>query len=382
MSFPRGSFVAVAALVVLLTAMPVAAAPVAALAIPGWMPRGPDGAIDVSDGGNGRPVRVIRPGPRFASAAAGATPAAPSATANAIAFQWAAMGDPNHLLYLPLAIALDPHGTLWATDAYGQFQLFAPDGTYLETWGTPGTGDGQFNFVRPGGDSYGGVAFAPDGSFDVVDTGNLRVQQFDKDRHFVKAWGGQGTGEGQFREPLSIAIDGQDQLYVLDDLRDDVQVFDGHGAWVRTFRVHAAFGLRPNQKNSSNQLALDGAGNVYVTSVLRSSVLKFSPRGTLLAEIGGPGTGDGRFGQPIAVAVDGHGNLFVSDGPNYRIEVFAPDGTYVMQWGSDGVGPGQFIVPAGIAVRGPDVYVADYLDGRVQKFRLTGPLTGAATPAP
>jgi hypothetical protein len=220
--------VALAALVILLTATPVAAAPatpaapVAALAIPGWMPRGPDGAIDVTDGGNGRRVRFTLPGQRFASSTAGATPAAPSATANAIAFLWAAMGDPSHLLYLPDAIALDPHGTLWVTDAHGHFQLFAPDGTYLETWGTPGAGDGQFNFVRPGGNNYGGVAFAQDGSFDVVDTGNLRVQQFDKDRHFVQAWGGQGTGEGQFREPLSIAIDGQGQLYVLDDLRDDV----------------------------------------------------------------------------------------------------------------------------------------------------------------
>lgn len=295
---------------------------------------------------------------------------------------WTTTGDPNSPLREPDDIVIDPHGTLWVTHAPGQFQLFDLDGTYLETWGTPGSGDGQFNFVRPNGDNYGGVAFGHDGSIYVVDTGNLRVQKFDRDRNFVASWGTKGTGDGQFLDPLSIAIDGQGLLYVLDDLRDDVQVFDGSGAFVRKFRVHDSFGSPSGLENSSNLINVDGAGNVYVTSVLRSSVLKFDPSGKLLAEIGGPGNGDGQFGQPVDVAIDSTGDLFVSDVATNRVEVFDAGGHFIMQWGHAGQSEGEITGPAGVAVRGRNAYVAEYGGNRVQKFRLTGPLPApAATPS-
>jgi DNA-binding beta-propeller fold protein YncE len=290
-----------------------------------------------------------------------------------VQFVWQTTGGAQPFVN-PHPIAIDPHGTLWVTDARGQFQLFDLDGTYLETWGTPGSGDGQFNFVRPNGDAYGGVAFGQDGALYVVDTGNLRVQKFDRDRTFVASWGGQGSGDGQFLDPLSIAIDGQGMLYVLDDLRDDVQVFDGDGVYLRKFRVHEALGLTAGQSNSCNQLTVDGAGNVYVTSFLYTSALKFDPSGAFVGQIGEFGSGVGQFQQPDGIAVDPAGNLFVTDANAGRVEVFAPDGTALAQWGSPGTGTGQFSAPAGVAVRGPNVYVAEYSGNRVQKFRLLPPL--------
>lgn len=275
---------------------------------------------------------------------------------------------------VPHASGLAPHGTLWVTDAPGRFQLIDLDGTYLEMWGTPGTGDGQFDFTRSNGDAgVGGIAFGQDGLIYVVDTGNRRVQKFDQNRQFVSAWGTNGTGDGEFLDPLSIAIDGQGLLNVLDDLRDDVQVFDGSGAFVRKFRVHASFGSPAELENSSNLIDVDGAGNVYVTSVLRSSVLKFDPSGGLLAEIGGPGSGDGQFGQPVDVAIDGDGNVFVSDYGGNRMEVFAADGRFLGQWGHFGQAEGELMGPAGVALRGRNVYVAEYGGNRIQKFKFTGP---------
>ena len=98
------------------------------------------------------------------------------------------------------SVNLAPDGNLWVLNGpKGQFQnSLSPDGAFIEAWGSPGTGEGEFDFVRPDGLSYGDVAFAPDGGFYVVESGNQRVQRFDADRQFVTMWGSKGEVDGQF----------------------------------------------------------------------------------------------------------------------------------------------------------------------------------------
>src|SRR5688500_14654777 len=82
-----------------------------------------------------------------------------------------------------------PPGNLWVADGnHDRFQILAPDGTHLETWGTQGSGKGQFEFTAPEsgfGVGYGDVAFDGAGNLYVVDTGNHRVQKFAPDRAFL-----------------------------------------------------------------------------------------------------------------------------------------------------------------------------------------------------
>ena len=125
---------------------------------------------------------------------------------------------------LTLPVSGPVRGTIWVADGgHSQFQLFAPDGTFLEAWGGEGqgTGDGQFDFVRPNSDddAFGAVAFAPDGSFYVADMGNRRIQHFSADRAFLNAWGGFGAEDGQFISPIDIAVDSQGNVFVDDDKR-------------------------------------------------------------------------------------------------------------------------------------------------------------------
>ena len=83
-----------------------------------------------------------------------------------------------------------PDGRIWAPSSASTdvFWILTPSGKFIESWGSPGSRDGQFDFVarsrRPRWD--GAIAFAPDGSFWVADTGNHRVQHFDKDRRFLE----------------------------------------------------------------------------------------------------------------------------------------------------------------------------------------------------
>ena len=124
-------------------------------------------------------------------------------------------------------------------------------------------------------------------------------------------------------------------------------------------------------------VAVDGAGNVYVTDTSNNRIQKFTPDGTFMAKWGSEGAGDGQFNSPEGIAVDGAGNVYVADESNHRIQKFTPDGTFMTKWGSEGTGDGQFRLPTGVTVDGAgNVYVADLKNHRIQKFTSTGTFLG------
>jgi len=84
---------------------------------------------------------------------------------------------------------------------------------------------------------------------------------------------------------------------------------------------------------------------------------------------GSQGTGDGQFFWPYGVSVDVAGDVYVADTVNDRVQKFNSSGDFILKWGSSGYGDGQFDSPFDVAVDGSgDVYVADCVNSRIQKF--------------
>ena len=50
------------------------------------------------------------------------------------------------------------------------------------------------------------------------------------------------------------------------------------------------------------------------------------------------------------MAVDAAGNVYVSDTDNDRVQKFSSTGTYITQWGTSGSGNGQFSRPNGLEI--------------------------------
>jgi len=73
-------------------------------------------------------------------------------------------------------------------------------GVFVTKWGTEGTGDGQF-------DEPVGVAVASDGSVYVADAPNGRIQKFTSEGVFVSQWGTKGSGDGEFYRPSGVAVE-------------------------------------------------------------------------------------------------------------------------------------------------------------------------------
>jgi len=121
-------------------------------------------------------------------------------------------------------------------------------------------------------------------------------------------------------------------------------------------------------------VAVDSAGDVYVSDWDNNRIEKFTSTGTFLTRWGSAGSGDSQFRNPKFIAVDGSNNLYVADHANSRVQKFSSSGAYVTQWGGYGTGAGQFELPAGIAVDIANgwVYVEDSGNSRIEKFDLAG----------
>jgi DNA-binding beta-propeller fold protein YncE len=307
--------------------------------------------------------------PAILSAISG-TPAAPErATGPGVKFVWQISKAPGqHFIELGRP-AIDPEGNLWVPDAaFDQYQIFAPDGTYLESWGASGSGEGEFDFSCSD-IPYGSIAFDASGAFYVLDSGNDRIQKFGPDRTFLTSWGSDGSAEDQFTCPAVIAVDQQGRVYVSDREADKVVVFDGEGTWLDTW---------PTPPGPSG-LAVDGDGNIWVVGYENESVSKFSQDGELL--VTWEESAERAFIGPGFVAIDAQGRVFVSEHDGARVQVFTPNGALLGSWGEYGAGEGEFMEPRGIALDGQGgAYVTEWAGNRVQKFQLLPPLVGPLTP--
>lgn len=157
------------------------------------------------------------------------------------------------------------------------------------------------------------------------------------------------------------------------------------------------------------RLAVDAAGNCYVTDTRGRAVLKYDPTGYLMLIIGTPlpaagvavtgdgnilvsqgdsvaiydgggnetgrlGKGAGQFEMANGIVVDGTGYIYVVDSLANSVQVFTPSGSYSTSFGSYGTAGGQFSMPTGIAYEkiSNQLAVADSLNRRVQFFDTFG----------
>ncbi len=204
--------------------------------------------------------------------------------------------------------------------------------------------------------------------------GAVRITVCNIEGEYLGEFGKYGMEDGAFVWPTAIDIDSRGCIYLADEHRHDVQVWDRDHNFVRKW---GSFGAGDTHMNRPAGLAVDSEDNVLVSDALNSRMLKFSSDGRLLTKWGSPGRDEGEFNMPWGLGVDPQDNLYVADWRNDRVQKFSPDGRYLASFGAPGPGIGQLSRPADVAVD-PDgnVYVADWGNERVSVFEPDGyPLT-------
>jgi sugar lactone lactonase YvrE len=201
----------------------------------------------------------------------------------------------------------------------------------------------------------------------VTDLGNSRVQKFDEQGTYVRSWGSQGSGPGEFSHPSGIAVI-DDYVFIVDRALDTVQKFDNLGNFVMQW---GGFGSGNGEFRSPNGIAISDDKFVYVVDTGNNRIQKFTLDGEYVSGFGQSGKRAGNFISPIDIAVDSEGKLFVTDPGNNRINVYNDDGKFLRTLDSS-VG-GFKISPRGIVVDESDnIYIGDQRNNRIIQFNQYG----------
>ena len=204
------------------------------------------------------------------------------------------------------------------------------------------------------------VAFAKDGSFFVLDPGNRRVQAFGPNRKFRRAWGEFGRDPGQFTDPVSVAVDSDGNVAVLDNVRGVIETFSPAGEVIRTMPAFpAAIGPERRRQPGGHR----PNGHDYVSVAFPNEVAELDGEGNLVRLYGAPGTPGAFTEQPNVMQFDAQGRMYVTQGPlrgdRPGVQVFDPDGSYLGGFGPLGAGDADLGFPWGLVVTDDGIYTAD-----------------------
>jgi hypothetical protein len=296
-------------------------------------------------------------------------------------------------------------------------------------WGTSGTGNGQFGFLRGIAADASGNVYVADGrpcTLDSCPDTNDRVQKFSPNGAFLGIIGSHGTGDGQLRDPMGLAVDSGGNVYVVDFTNNRVQKFSPTGQYVTQW---------PSQAwdvavNSSGHVLTAGNDGVLEFTAAGAPVRTISPDfasqvnvgpddvvyalhgtgcqgcGTLAAydSSGNPlgalitgGASAGQLNWPGAFTVAPDGEIFVVDmtsgaDPEFWLKRFDATGHLLGELRLVNVQGTGFTRPSGIVASGDYLFMAGDLsqDGhhfgpprvlRLDKARATADIAARPNPA-
>ena len=343
--------------------------------------------------------------------------------------KWGKRGNRAGEFETPGGIAVDPDGFVYVADTGNhRIQKFTFAGAFVTIYGEQGSGDAQFQSPQ-------GVATDRNGNIYIADTGNnrilklnangrliqkwddedmfdapcdlvvtggnallvadaKRIQKFDTDGLLAGEWGefghcsgGNDCAPGKFIEPVSINLDAQGNIYVLDK-ENRVQKFDSDGL----FTGIGAQGLEmlPSDTQSDcgvdlfcgaveshftlpQGLAIDRQGFIYVADSGNNRIQKFTSDGAFMNTWQSYSrhfdVKDKKLHSPQGIAIDSDGSVYVADTANHRIRQFTADGQYLNEWGGFGNENNKMNRPFGVAAQNDILYAADTGNNRIVKFK-------------
>lgn len=189
-----------------------------------------------------------------------------------------APGAPPERLNEPNDVVTGPDGNIYVAEGHSsrgphaRISKFAPDGTFLMSWGQFGTRVGEFRTPHA-------LAFDSRGRLFVADRGNSRIQVFDRMGRVLDEF-------RSFGRPNDVHIDDEDRLYVPDsesgdernpEFRRGIYVGDARTGTVTGYVPPRPMEGRP-QGTTGEGVTVDAAGNLYSAEVALRGLTRYRPR--------------------------------------------------------------------------------------------------------
>lgn len=193
-------------------------------------------------------------------------------------------GAPPTHLDQPNDVITAPNGDIFVAEGHSntgetaRISKYSSDGTFIKSFGRPGSGPGEFRTPH-------GLAFDSQGRLFVADRGNNRVQIFDQDGNFLEEW-------RQFGRPNDLFIDDDDVLYAADSESGDERNPEyTRGIYIGSARDGGLSAFIPPHPLDPERFAsrsdvphgtagegitLDADGNIYGAEVVLFGITKYT----------------------------------------------------------------------------------------------------------
>lgn len=220
----------------------------------------------------------------------------------------------------PHGITIGPDDSLWLTDDGDHtIRQFTPEGKLLLTIGESGRPAEPHSgkpFNRPTH-----LALCPlNGDLYVSDGyGNSHVHKYDPRGRYLFSWGSPGTGPGEFNIPHNIATDAEGLVYVADRENHRIQMFDQRGRYQAQLQnLHRPCAIFADRRNGGRLYVGELPSHLPVNQAvpnIGARVSVVSLKGDLLGRVGGrfAGEGPGEFVAPHGVVTDSRGDFYVAE---------------------------------------------------------------------
>lgn len=249
----------------------------------------------------------------------------------------------------PASVAIPAEGgTIWLSDQ-SRFRIIKYDsnGRYV----------GQFEGDAANGDRFdypSRIALAPDGWLYVVQSTYNTVKAYDEN----------GTLRQTLNIPSPMTVAANDEMVVI-GAQSGFAAYDREGQLLGIIGVR---GIEDDQFDTVNGVALDDENNAYIVDTFNNRISKYDAEGerVWMVETGRPGNRAGSnmdpgdpeklaeqypamMQAPMGATIDGAGRLLVIDLLDFSIVAFdREDGSVLGKWGTYGREDGKFMYPADI----------------------------------
>ncbi|MCP4726033.1 MAG: 6-bladed beta-propeller [bacterium] len=176
-----------------------------------------------------------------------------------------------------------------------------------------------------------------EGNLYVLDTGNTRIQKFNKDKEFMATIGSKGQGPGEFSYPGRLHIDNRDVLYVYDRPLSRFQLFNSDGSPHSNFSPFMKYMIRNERLESGNFIIAAFLGyrsdkdNPEKVPLLQ----KLDAKAELIAGFGERFEYNDQVANvtcnSVRITHDKEDNIYISMAFQNRIEKYSPEGQLIFK---------------------------------------------------